>query len=324
MSGYISPETIKDLRTAHAMTQEQLAAQIGVTAKAVSKWETGRGLPDISLIEPLAQAFCVSVAELITGEVARNENRSGNVRKSIFHVCPICGNVVWSLGANAASCCGIQMIQLEAESFDDQHVIHTDRIDGEYFVSIDHPMSKEHYISFIACVCDDEVQIKKLYPEGSAEARFGIHGPCDFYAYCNRHGLLRTRAGHAVQENEKLYGEEARAKYGDEAIDAANRKVLAMDDREWQNKEELEDAIIDQLIKAMATGDASGEQAQKLAHMHERWIRMQWADGAYSRQAHLGLAKLYLNDERFSDYYESRAGKGACAFLADALDAYLA
>ena len=324
MSGYISPETIKDLRTAHGLTQEQLAAQIGVTAKAVSKWETGRGLPDISLIEPLAQAFGVSVAELITGEVARNENRSGNVRKSIFHVCPICGNVVWSLGANAASCCGIQMIPLEAESFDEQHVIHTERIDDEYFVTLDHPMTKDHYISFIACVSDDEVQLRKLYPESAAEALFGIHGPCDFYAYCNRHGLLRTRAGRAVRESEKAYGEEARAKYGDDAVDAANRKLLAMDDAAWRDKEQLEAAIIDQLALAMTTGDAAGDQAQKLARMHGEWIRMQWADGAYSRQAHLGLAKMYLADARFTDYYDSRAGEGACAFLVEALEAHLA
>lgn len=324
MSGYISPETIKELRTTHALTQEQLAAQIGVTAKAVSKWETGRGLPDISLIEPLAQVFGVSVAELITGEVARNDNRSGNVRKSIFHVCPICGNVVWSLGANAASCCGISMIPLEAEAFDEQHVIHTERIDDEYFVHIDHPMTKDHYISFIACVCDDEVQLKKLYPEGSAEALFGIHGPCDFYAYCNHHGLLRTRAGKAAQENEKRFGEEARAAYGDDAVDAANRKLLAFDDKAWEGKEQLEAAIIDQLAEAMATGDAAGDAARKLARMHEEWIRMQWADGAYSRTAHLGLAKMYLCDPRFIDYYDSRAGEGACAFLVEALHAYLA
>ena len=127
----------------------------------------------------------------------------------------------------------------------------------------------------------------------------------------------------AIDENENAYGAEARQKWGEEAIDAANAKLLAMDESEWRDKETLETAIIDQLGAAMATGDEAGEKARALASMHARWIEMQWPDGAYSREAHLGLAHGYLADGRFRDYYDSRAGQGATEFLVAALEANL-
>ena len=85
---------------------------------------------------------------------------------------------------------------------------------------------------------------------------------------------------------------------------------------------ELEGAIVEQLNLAMKTGDMVGSEAHKLCEMHERWLRMQWSDGAYSRQAHLGLARGYLADPRFVAYYDDAAGNGATRFLCDALTEY--
>ena len=127
----------------------------------------------------------------------------------------------------------------------------------------------------------------------------------------------------AVHSNEMRYGVEARERYGDAAVDASNERLLDMSDEEWKTKENLEVAIIEQLKKAMLTGDASSPEAAKLTRMHADWIRMQWAQGAYSPQAHVCLARGYLADDRFVEYYDSRAGKGATEFLVEAIEAAL-
>ena len=132
-------------------------------------------------------------------------------------------------------------------------------------------------------------------------------------------GLKQT----AVSENEARYGSEARKRWGDEAVDAANDKLLAMDEETWNDMNTLEGRIIEALQAAMATGDTRSPQARQLAEMHARWIGLHWGDGAYSREAHLGLAQGYLRDERFRAYYDSRAGVGATEFLVQALQAWL-
>ena len=164
---------------------------IHVSGKAVSKWETGQGFPDISLLEPLAQALAISVIELLSGEDIRNTNRSSNMAKGRFDVCTVCGNVIIATGETVVSCCGITLPPLEAEPADEEHAIRKEIAEDEFFVSVDHPMTKEHYISFLAAVSDFGVQLVKLYPEGNAEARFKIDRVKTLYAYCNRHGLFR-------------------------------------------------------------------------------------------------------------------------------------
>ena len=124
-----------------------------------------------------------------------------------------------------------------------------------------------------------------------------------------------------VHANEMIHGKEARERYGDAAVDAANERQLGMSEAEWVEKETLERAIIEQLKAAMATRDAMGPEATKLAQMHAQWIRAQWGEGAYSPNAYVALAQSYLADERFVNYYDSRAGKGATAFLVAAIEA---
>lgn len=119
------------------------------------------------------------------------------------------------------------------------------------------------------------------------------------------------------------YEQEARQRYGDEAVDAAQKKMEAMSPDEWNAKELLEESIRVQLRLALASGSPTSEESAELARMHARWIRMNWGDGAYSREAHLGLAQGYLVDERFIKYYDSACGEGATAFLVDALNANL-
>ena len=158
--------------------------------KTVSKWESARGYPDITLLEPIAEAFRISVTELISGNTVHNDNVSANILRSKFCVCPVCGNVIRSTGEAVISCCGVTLMLAEPEEMDEAHCIRKEIAEDEYYVSVDHPMTKEHYISFLAAVSDSGVQIVKLYPEGNAEARFKINRVKTLYAYCNRHGLF--------------------------------------------------------------------------------------------------------------------------------------
>ena len=193
MNTYVTGPAIRELREKQNMTQVELAERIGVSSKTISKWETSKGLPDISLLQPLAQALGISVIELMNGERITNQNVSGNMLRCKFYVCPICGNIIHSTGSALVSCCGITLPPLEAEEGDDDHPLTIEKVEDEQFVTVDHPMTKEHYISFLASVTSDRLQMVKLYPEGNAETRLQLRGRGYLYYYCNRHGLFRKR-----------------------------------------------------------------------------------------------------------------------------------
>ncbi len=190
--GYVTGTTIRRLREKKKVTQKELADRIGVSDKAVSKWETDKGLPDIGIIEELAKALGVSIAELLTGDLRENENQSANMRKMCFYVCPVCGNIITSVGHGAFSCCGITLWQAEAEKMDEDHQICVETVDQEHSVTLSHPMEKGHYISFIAYVTSDALDLVKLYPEQGISVRFRKKGHGAIYAYCNRHGMFKT------------------------------------------------------------------------------------------------------------------------------------
>ena len=193
MNTYVTGTTIKQLREGRNMTQGELAEKIGVSSKTISKWETAKGLPDITLLQPLAQALGISVIELMSGEHITNKNISANMARSKFYVCPLCGNAIHSMGNALVSCCGITLPALEAEEPDENHGITIESVEDEHFITIHHPMTKEHFISFVAFVTSDRIQMVKLYPEGNAETRLQLRGMGYLYYYCNQHGLFRKR-----------------------------------------------------------------------------------------------------------------------------------
>lgn len=193
MNTYVTGSTIKQLRETRNLTQAELAKRIGISSKTVSKWETSKGLPDISLLQPLAQALGISVIELMNGEQITNRNISANLLRSKFYVCPICGNVLHSTGSALISCCGITLPALEAEEPDEEHELTVEPVEDEHFITVHHPMTKEHYISFVAFVTSDRIQFVKLYPEGNAQTRLQLRGMGYLYYYCNRHGLFRKK-----------------------------------------------------------------------------------------------------------------------------------
>lgn len=191
MNQYITGAMIRRLRENKGLTQEELAAQLHVTSKAISKWETAQGFPDISLLESLARALDISIIELFSGESIVNRNRASNLLRSVLYVCPVCGNGILSFGQAVVSCCGITLPPLQPEEPDDAHAIRIAINDGEYYVTLDHPMEKDHFITCIAGVSDNAFQMVKTFPEGNAEARFRTERVRWIYVYCNRHGLFR-------------------------------------------------------------------------------------------------------------------------------------
>ena len=193
MNNYVTGGTIKSLREKRNLTQAELADKIGVSSKTVSKWETGKGLPDITLLQPLASALGVSLIELMNGEPIANHNVSGNMLRSKFYVCPLCGNIIHTTGAALISCCGITLPALEAEEPDDDHGVTVEHVEDEHFITVPHPMTKGHYISFIASVTSDRLQMVKLYPEGNPETRLQLRGRGYLYYYCNQQGLFKKK-----------------------------------------------------------------------------------------------------------------------------------
>ena len=198
MNQYLTGAVIRELREKKRLTQAELAEKLFISDKTVSKWENGKGYPDITLLEPIAQVFGVSVAELLSGKAVSNVNVSANMMRSKFCVCPVCGNIIHSMGEAAISCHGVTLTPLTAEDTDERHMIFIEGIEDEYYVRIDHDMTKEHYISFIAALAQDSIQMIKLYPEGNAEARLKINRVRKIVFYCNQDGLFSVDVVRAI------------------------------------------------------------------------------------------------------------------------------
>lgn len=213
MNQYVTGAVIKELREKNHMTQAELAERLGVSDKAISKWETAKGYPDISLLEPLASILGVSITELISGNAVSNVNVSANMLRSKFYVCPVCGNVIHSMGEAVIHCHGILLSPCQAEETDENHMVFIERVEDEFYIRIDHSMTKEHYISFVAAISSDKIQMIKLYPEGNAEARVKINGVKKILFYCNRDGLFSINVVRGIDDKQTSYDdvEERRA-----------------------------------------------------------------------------------------------------------------
>ena len=205
MNQYVTGAVIKELREKNHMTQAELAEKLCVSDKTISKWETAKGYPDISLLESIAKVFGVSITELISGNAINNVNVSANMLRSNFYVCPVCENTIHSMGQAVIHCHGILLTPCQEEETDENHMIFIERVEDEYYVRIEHEMTKQHYISFIAALSSDKLQMIKLYPEGSAEARVKINGVKRIYFYCNRDGLFSIKVVKGIDDKQNAY-----------------------------------------------------------------------------------------------------------------------
>lgn len=181
---------IRRLRTRQGLTQRQLAEQLEVSDKAVSKWERGQGCPDVSLLPRLAQTLGVELEGLLAGELSERDQTGGTMKNLNFYVCPTCGNLLTSADEAAVSCCGQKLSPLEAVKAPEAERLTVELIENDYFITSSHPMTKEHYVSFVALVTGDTLMLKRLYPEWDLQTRLPRIGHGKLYWYCVQHGLF--------------------------------------------------------------------------------------------------------------------------------------
>ena len=181
---------IYGLRKERNMTQLQLAEILHISDKTVSKWERGQGCPDISLLVDLSCVLGVDMEKLLSGRLEANEERGGNMNKLNFYVCPECGNVITAMTEAGISCCGKKLQPLEAVKAPDEERLLVENIENDYYISSDHPMLKEHYISFVALLTGDTLTLKKQYPEWDLQVRIPGRTHGKLIWYCTEHGLF--------------------------------------------------------------------------------------------------------------------------------------
>ena len=205
MNQYVTGAVIRKLREKNHLTQAELAERLSVSDKTVSKWETAKGYPDISLLDPIAKVFGISITELLAGNAVSNANVSANMMRSKFYVCPVCGNAIHSMGEAVINCHGVLLTPSQAEETDENHMIFIERVEDEYYVRMEHDMTKKHYISFVAALSADKIQMVKLYPEGNPEARFKMNGVKQIFFYCNKDGLFSIYVNKEIDGKENAY-----------------------------------------------------------------------------------------------------------------------
>lgn len=181
---------IRRLRTENQMTQLQLAEQMNISDKTVSKWERGLGCPDVSLLADLSQIFCVDLEKLLAGELDANEISGGNMKNIRFYVCPHCGNLITSSADTSVSCCGKKLSPLVPEKAPDEEKLCTEIIENDYYITSSHEMTREHHISFVALLTGDTIFLRRQYPEWNLQARIPVFAHGRLLWYCTRHGLF--------------------------------------------------------------------------------------------------------------------------------------
>ena len=181
---------IRRLRDESGLTQLQLARRLGVSDKAVSKWERGLGCPDVSLLPALSDVFRVDLERLLAGDLAEHGRLGGDMKRLRFHVCPVCGNLVVSMADAGVSCCGKKLDALSPRRPDGDEALSAEIVENDYFISSRHPMTREHFVSFVALVTGESVMVRKLYPEWDLQLRIPVFAHGVLLWYCTKHGLF--------------------------------------------------------------------------------------------------------------------------------------
>jgi len=183
-------EVILHLRKERGMTQRELAEQLCVTDKAVSKWERGLGCPDISLLSKLSRTLGADLATLLSGSLPDEDSAGGNMKKATYYVCPTCGSITMTMGAAKLSCCGRKLVALVPQKAADGEKLHLEKVEDEWFITTDHPMTKPHHIAFLAFAAGDRLQMIRQYPEWDLQVRIPARTHGTLLWYCTEHGLF--------------------------------------------------------------------------------------------------------------------------------------
>ncbi|EHL08492.1 DNA-binding helix-turn-helix protein [Desulfitobacterium hafniense DP7] len=183
---------ILQLRKEKGLTQQQVADMLNISNKTISKWERGLGCPDVTLWSGLSAVLGADIQKMLEGKLDPNLPDVGKIDKTQFYVCPACGNILTSTGKASLACCGRKLQPLKPVPGTADHAITVEKLDMDYFITIDHDMMKDHYIPFVAYVLYDRMLLTRLYPEQSAEVRIPILKKAgQLYVYCTRHGLQK-------------------------------------------------------------------------------------------------------------------------------------
>lgn len=177
------------LRREKQMTQQQVAERLCVSNKAVSKWERGLGCPEVSLLPELSKVFAVDLEKLLSGELDANDTQGGNMKKLKFYVCQNCGNLITAMAETSISCCGKKLSEIEPRKAEEDKKFTVEMIENDYFITSEHEMTREHYITFIALVTGDSIMLRKQYPEWDVQVRIPAFGHGRLLWYCSKHGL---------------------------------------------------------------------------------------------------------------------------------------
>ena len=177
------------LRKENKMTQKQLADILNISDKTISKWERGMGCPDVSLLRELSDVLGVNIEKILLGNLEPNDTDGGNMKKIKFYVCNDCGNIITVTGEGNISCCGRRLSPLIPQLSDGEHSLKIEEVENDFYITFNHDMKKDHYISFISYVNYDRILLIKLYPEQNGEIRFPRTHKGKIYFYCTRHGL---------------------------------------------------------------------------------------------------------------------------------------
>ena len=181
---------IRDLRTKMGMTQKSLADLMNISDKTVSKWERGMGLPDVSLLVELSQIFGVNVDILLTGSMNVSDEKGVNMKNAKYYVCPECRNLVFATGDAEISCCGRKLTALEMKKAEPDEKLSVEIVENDWYITTNHPMTKEHYISFVAFATGEKIEMIKTYPEWDMNVRIQKRGHGKLVWYCTNHGLF--------------------------------------------------------------------------------------------------------------------------------------
>ena len=180
---------ILKLRKEKGYTQKMLADRLHISDRTISKWERGQGCPDVSLLRDLSSLLDVNIEEILGGELTANEFVGGNMKKTNYYVCPSCHNIVLSTGNASISCCGRKLEALVPTKAKEEEKLEVSQVENEWFITSDHPMTKDHYISFIAFATGEQIQIIKQYPEWALQTRIPKRRHGMLLWYCTKHGL---------------------------------------------------------------------------------------------------------------------------------------
>lgn len=181
---------IYTLRKEKKLTQLQLAEYMNISDKTISKWERGLGCPDVSLLSELSKLFEVDLEKLLSGKLDINETLGGNMKKLQFYVCPNCGNVITAMTDTTITCCGKKLKAMQPKKPDEGEQLSIEIIDNDYFISSEHEMVREHYISFVALLTSDSIFLRKQYPEWNLQVRIPSFAHGLLLWYCTKHGLF--------------------------------------------------------------------------------------------------------------------------------------